>query len=629
MPISLILPDRSARELAPPLRGDAIAALFGGEIRESPLAIKMDGIVHDLATEIDEDGELEFVTSDSPEALRLIRDSAGHVLARAVQSLFPETKIAIGLPIENGFFYDFLRAAPFTPQDLDAIETRMRDIVAERTPFSSQVLSAAEARSLFLGMDACFKAQLLEELPDDARVRVYDQEGWRDICFGAHVPNTGDIGLAFRLIRVAGAYWKGDTQEPLLQRIYGTAWRNEEELQAFLGALESAHLRDHRRIGRELDLYHSDAEAPGRIYWHPDGWKSFLALEGYLRSRLDAAGYLEVRTPQGEPAGRDPADTEDPALADITCRNHVHLFNREPVSYRQLPVRMAEFRPCARDVPSDRLHGIVRVRRFTLDAGHIFCTLEQFPVEVERFVRLTMDVYTSLDAGPFLAKLVSTEEGARSDADDIFRAALVAAGIPYDETRGEAGTGPRIEFHFQDARGREWRCGMLKVDAEADPQLGASYMGTDGFRQGPVILHRTLLGGIERFLALLIERHSGRLPKWLMPVQLVVATVTDECQALAEELAAACVAAGIRTGVDLRRETIDFKVRHHWARNIPILFVVGPREAANGTVAIRYLGSDQIHSASRGEAVAAAAAAVAAPSRFDAQDPIAALRILR
>lgn len=651
MPVRLTLPDSSLREFSAPVRGDEIASLLGGTFSLPVIAIKLDGIVQDLASEIDADATVEFVTRESPEALKIIRDCAAHVLARAVQSLFPETKIAIGLPIENGFFYDFLRETPFTSSDLAAIEARMRSIVNEGAPFSKRVLDAKSAKALFVGANDGLKVELLDELADDAEINVYTQQGWCDVCFGAHVPDTTHIGLAFRLIRIAGAFWKGDPKGPVLQRIYGTAWRNEGELDVFLAELKGAALRDHRLIGRDLDLYHLQSDAPGSVYWHPDGWLIHLALEKYLRRQLDAAGYLEVRTPphyavafagnSGDEdrrcglSARSDASNQRAAheltLKPDDCVGHVHLFKRNIVSYRQLPIKMAEFRPCTRDVPSDALHGIARTRRFTLDAAHIFCEPMQVAAEVEHFLQLLLDTYSSLDAGPFRATLVLADEerGKMREATYGFRAALANAGVTYEEACDREANGPRIEIHLRDAKGREWQCGMVRFDHELAGQLGAVYLDRDGHRCAPVLLHQTLLGGFERFMALLIERHAGRLPLWLMPVQVVVATITDDCQAYGERLAAACRDAGIRTTLDLRSETIGFKVRSHRAKNIPVLFAVGRREATTSTVAIRRMRSNKAENASLSDAVAAIAAEVAVPATLLFKGATAGYRILR
>ncbi|MCS6931976.1 MAG: threonine--tRNA ligase [Acetobacteraceae bacterium] len=614
---AITLPDGSVRSFDGPVTGTAIAASIGPGLAKAALAMEVDGRLADLSARIDRDARVRFITRRDPEALELIRHDCAHVLAEAVQALFPGTQVTIGPAIENGFYYDFARNEPFTPEDFPAIEAKMREIVARDSPFVREEWDREEAIRYFLERGERYKAQIIEDLPAGETISVYRQGEWLDLCRGPHMRSTGDVGTAFKLMKVAGAYWRGDHRNQMLSRIYGTAWRDGKELEAYLAMLEEAERRDHRRIGREMDLFHLQEEAVGSVFWHPKGWRLYRTVESYMRRRLDAADYAEVRTPQlvdrrlWEASGHWEkfrenmflATVEDEAekhrvlaLKPMNCPCHVQIFNERLRSYRELPLRMAEFGSCHRYEPSGALHGIMRVRAFTQDDAHIFCTEAQIAPETARFVELLSTIYRDFGFESFRVKF--SDRPARragtdavwDQAEEALKEACRIAGVDYVLNPGEgAFYGPKLEFVLRDAIGRDWQCGTLQVDFVLPERLGAEYVAEDGSRRRPVMLHRAILGSFERFLGILIEQHAGRFPFWLAPVQVVVATIVDDAAPFAREAAAAMARAGLRVEADLRNEKIDRKVKDHIGARVPVLAVIGRREAEQGAVVLRRL----------------------------------------
>ncbi len=613
----ITLPDGSVRRFEGAVTGTAIAASIGPGLAKAALAMKVDGKLTDLSRSIAADASVVFVTRRDPDALGLIRHDVAHVLAEAVQSLHPGTQVTIGPAIENGFYYDFARNEPFRPEDFPAIEARMREIVAARAPFVREEWDRHEAIAFFEARGERYKAELIRDLPASETITIYRQGDWLDLCRGPHMRDTGDVGTAFKLMKVAGAYWRGDHRNAMLTRIYGTAWRDRAELDAHLHQLEEAERRDHRRIGREMDLFHIQEEAVGSIFWHPKGWRLYRTLEDYMRRRQTAGGYEEVRTPQlvdrvlWERSGHwdsyrehmfiAQVEDEDKSLAlkPMNCPCHVQIFRHGLRSYRELPWRMAEFGACHRYEPSGALHGIMRVRGFTQDDAHIFCTEAQVPAETARFVALLRSVYEDLGFPDFRIKFADRPTS-RAGADDTWdraeaalREACALAGVEYELNPGEgAFYGPKLEFVLRDAIGRDWQCGTLQVDYVLPERLDAEYVGEDSARHRPVMLHRAILGSFERFLGILIEQYAGRFPLWLAPVQVVVASIVSDAGDYAEEVAAALRAAGLAARADTRNEKINAKVREHSLAHVPVLAVVGRREAEQRSVALRRLGSE-------------------------------------
>jgi threonyl-tRNA synthetase len=635
---AITLPDGSVRRFDAPVTGTDVAAAIGPGLARAALAMKLDGRLVDLATIIDHDAAVVFVTRKDPDALPLIRHDAAHVLAEAVQTLYPGTQVTIGPAIENGFYYDFARNEPFTPEDFPAIEAKMREIVARNAPFARQVWDRDAAIAFFEGRGERFKAELIRDLPESETITLYTQGEWIDLCRGPHMRRTGDVGSAFKLMKVAGAYWRGDHRNPMLSRIYGTAWRDAAELDAYLTMLEEAERRDHRRIGKEMDLFHLQEEAPGSVFWHPKGWRLYRTAEAYMRRRLDAAGYQEVRTPQlvdrslWEASGHWEkfrehmfiARVEDEdrilALKPMNCPCHVQIFRQGVRSYRELPLRMAEFGSCHRYEPSGALHGIMRVRAFTQDDAHIFCTEAQIAPETVQFVELLASIYRDFGFPEFRVKFsdrpaVRAGEDATWDrAEAALREACATAGVAYELNPGEgAFYGPKLEFVLRDAIGRDWQCGTLQVDFVMPERLDAEYVAEDGARHRPVMLHRAILGSFERFLGILIEQYAGRFPLWLAPVQAVVATIVSDADAYAGEVAGALRAAGLAVTVDPGREKINAKIREHSLAHVPVIVVVGRREAEARTVALRRLGAEAQEVLPLAEAVARLAAEATPP----------------
>ena len=625
---AITLPDGSVRQFDAPVTGTTVAEAIGPGLARAALAMKLDGKLADLSTLIGQDAHVVFVTRRDEDALELIRHDCAHVLAEAVQALYPGTQVTIGPSIENGFYYDFARDTPFTTEDFAAIEAKMREIIARGAPFVRQVMDRDEAIRFFMDKGEKYKAQLIQDLPRTEPISLYSQGGWVDLCRGPHLRTAADVGSAFKLMKAAGAYWRGDHRNAMLSRIYGTAWRDQKELDAHLHQLEEAERRDHRRIGKDMGLFHFQEEAAGSVFWHPKGWKLYRTAEDYMRRRLDAAGYQEVKTPQlvdrvlWERSGHwenyrhhmfiATVEDEDKTLAvkPMNCPCHVQIFRQGIRSYRELPLRMAEFGSCHRYEPSGALHGIMRVRAFTQDDAHIFCTEAQITPETVRFVELLGSVYRDFGFESFRVKLADRpEKRIGSDAvwdhaEKSLVDACVEAGVEYELNPGEgAFYGPKLEFVLRDAIGRDWQCGTLQVDFNTTERLDAEYVGEDGARHRPIMLHRAILGSFERFLGILIEQYAGRFPLWLAPVQVVVATIVSDADEYARDAVAALTRAGIVARADLTNQKINAKVREHSLAHVPVLAVVGRKEAENGTVALRRLGSQAQEIVSLAEAV--------------------------
>ena len=612
--VVVTLPDGSRRPFDVPPTGADVAASIGPGLAKAAIAVKVDGEVCDLARPIGRDAAVEIVTRRSDDALELIRHDAAHVMAEAVQELFPGTQVTIGPAIENGFYYDFARETPFSTEDLEVIERKMHEIVARDEPIVREVWDRQGAVGRFRERGEHYKAEIVEGLPDDETVTVYRQGEWHDLCRGPHLPSTGHVGKGFKLLKVAGAYWRGDSRNEMLQRIYGTAWRDEKELKAHLHQLEEAERRDHRRLGREMNLFHFQEEAPGSAFWHPRGWSLYLRLIEYMRRRQDAAGYVEISTPElmdrslWELSGHwetfrehmFTSETEDGrvfAVKPMNCPGGVQVFRQGMKSYRDLPLRVAEFGRVHRYEPSGALHGLMRVRAFTQDDAHIFCTPEQMEAECRTVIALIVDIYRDFGFEDVRIKFSDRPEK-RIGSDEVWdrlegalRGALDGMGVEYGVNPGEgAFYGPKIEFVLRDAIGRDWQCGTLQVDLNLPERLDAAYIGEDGERHRPVMLHRALFGSLERFLGILLEHYAGHLPFWLAPLQAVVATITGDADDYADEVAAAARKAGLQVELDRRNEKIGYKVREHSVRKVPVMLVVGRNEVEARTVAVRRLG---------------------------------------
>ncbi|HTH97781.1 MAG TPA: threonine--tRNA ligase [Stellaceae bacterium] len=642
--MTLTLPDGATRTYEAPVTGTQVAASIGAGLAKAALAIKVDGKLKDLSQPILDDAKIAIITPSSPEGLELLRHDAAHVMADAVKALYPDTQVTIGPSIENGFYYDFARDTPFTPDDLVAIEAKMREIVKADLPFVREEWDRDEAVKFFKSIGEDYKAEIIAAIPSNEPLSIYRQGEFLDLCRGPHAPSTGRIGQGFKLMKLAGAYWRGDSRNAMLQRIYGTAWATEKELQQYLFQLEEAEKRDHRRLGRELDLFHLQEEAAGQVFWHKKGWRLYRTIENYVRHRLDGTGYDEVKTPQlvdqslfkasghwdmyGDnmfKVALDHDETGKPqrlfGIKPMNCPCHVQIFKQGLKSYRDLPLRMAEFGSCHRNEASGALHGIMRVRAFTQDDAHIFCTEDQVTAESVAFCDLLRSVYKDFGFEEVSVKFSDRPEvRAGSDetwdrAESALRTAVEAAGLPYTMNPGEgAFYGPKLEFVLRDAIGRDWQCGTLQVDFVLPERLDASYIGEDGARHRPVMLHRAILGSLERFIGILIEQHAGKLPMWLAPVQGVIATITSDADAYAEEVRAAMAAAGLRVETDLRNEKINLKVREHSLAKVPVMLVVGRKEAENRTVALRRLGGQQQEIIALAEAINKLTIEAAVPS---------------
>ena len=614
---TVTLPDGSTRSYDAPVTPAAVAADIGPGLAKAAMLAVVDGVEWDLTREIGSDSSLALITAKDDAILATIRHDAAHVMAEAVLELYPETQVTIGPSIENGFYYDFHRETPFSEDDLAAIEARMHDIVDRDEEIIRNVWTRDEAVAFYKKNDEPFKIELVEAIPEGETVTFYKQGDFIDLCRGPHLPSTGRMGHAFKLMSVAGAYWRGDSNRPMLQRIYGTAWRTEKELNAYLHMLEEAEKRDHRKLGRQLNFFHLQEEATGSVFWHPNGWTIYREIETYMRRRLEEGGYAEVKTPQlvdralWEASGHwdkfrenmFTAEAEDDrtlALKPMNCPCHVQIFRQGIKSYRDLPLRMAEFGSCHRNEPSGALHGIMRVRAFTQDDAHIFCTEDQITSESVRFCELLQSIYADFGFEDVRVKFSDRPE-VRAGEDDVWdRAesaltdACEAAELETTLNPGEgAFYGPKLEFVLRDAIGRDWQCGTLQVDFVLPDRLDAEYVAEDGARHRPVMLHRAILGSLERWIGIIIEQYSGRMPPWLAPVQVVVASITDSANDYAEQVADAFRAAGMRVESDLRNEKISYKVREHSVMKVPYILAVGGREAEAGTVALRRLGSNE------------------------------------
>ncbi|MEE8657931.1 Threonine--tRNA ligase [Acetobacteraceae bacterium EV16G] len=626
---SITLPDGSSKEFDGAVTGTTLAAAIGPGLERAALFMVVNGQDMDMSAPITDDADVRFVTRKDDAALELIRHDAAHVMAQAVQDLYPGTQVTIGPAVKDGFYYDFFRDKPFTPEDFEAIEKRMREIVAANLPFEREVWPREKAIAFFEEKGEAFKAELIRDLPEDVPISIYRQGDWLDLCRGPHLRTTGDVGTAFKLMKVAGAYWRGDHRNPMLTRIYATAWRNQKELDAHLLQIEEAEKRDHRRIGREMDLFHIQEEAVGQIFWHIKGWRLYNVLQDYMRRIQTAHGYGEVRTPQlvdrslWEASGHwdkyrehmfiATVEDEDKTLAlkPMNCPCHVQIFRHGIRSYRELPLRMAEFGACHRYEPSGALHGIMRVRGFTQDDAHIFCTEAQIAAETARFMSMLSEVYRDLGFSDFRVKLSDRPEARAGDdaiwdrSEGALKEACALAGVAYDLNPGEgAFYGPKLEFVLTDAIGRDWQCGTLQVDFILPERLDASYIGEDGARHRPVMLHRAILGSFERFIGILIEQYAGKFPLWLAPVQVAVASIVSDAEPYAQNVAEALRKAGLQVELDIRNVKINAKVRDHSVARVPVILVVGRREAEQGQVAIRRLGATEQQTLPLAEAVA-------------------------
>ena len=627
-PVTITLPDGSRREFPAAVTGAELAAAIGPGLAKAAVAVKIDGRPRDLATLIDHDAAVAIITREMPEGTDILRHDAAHVMAEAVKELYPETQVTFGPATETGFYYDFARATPFTPDDLARIEERMRDIVRRDEPITREVWDRDKAVAFFDGLGERYKAEYIGEIPREEEISLYRQGNFVDLCVGPHLPSTGRLGQAFKLMNVAGAYWRGDPNNAQLQRVYGTAWPSQKDLDQYLFRLEEAERRDHRRLGRELDLFHLQEEAVGSVFWHPKGWKLFRIIEDYMRRRLDAAGYQEVKGPLlldrslWEASGHwenfrenmfiaESRDQRVLAVKPMNCPGHVLIFRNRLRSYRELPLRLAEFGSCHRNEPSGALHGIMRVRGFTQDDAHIFCTEAQVKDEAIAFCGLLLSIYRDFGFDDVAIKFADRPP-VRAGSDAIWdraekdlRDAVEAAGLSYTLNPGEgAFYGPKLEFVLRDALGRDWQCGTLQLDFNMPERLGATYVGEDGGRHTPVMLHRAILGSVERFIGILIEHYAGNFPLWLAPVQAVVASITEEASGYAEEVARELINAGLRAVADTGNEKISYKVREHSLAKVPLILAVGRREAEQRSVSLRRLGSPAQEALALGEAIA-------------------------
>jgi threonyl-tRNA synthetase len=642
MPV-ITLPDGSQKQFDRAITVAEVAASIGPGLAKAALAGKVDGVLVDTSAVIDHDAKLSIVTDKDPDGLEIIRHSTAHLLANAVQELYPEAQVTIGPVIEDGFYYDFAYKRPFSTEDLAAIEKRMAEISAKDLPVHRRVLPRDEAVAHFKKIGEHYKAEIIGAIPAGESISLYGQGDWEDLCRGPHVPSTGKL-KAFKLMKVAGAYWRGDSRNEMLQRIYGTAWANEKQLKEYLTRLDEAEKRDHRRIGKELDLFHLQEEAPGAVFWHPKGWALFQQLIAYMRERQAYAGYQEVNTPELmdrelwvksghiETFGENMYMTHTPdertfAIKPMNCPGHVQVFKQGLRSYRELPLRIAEFGKVHRYEPSGALHGLMRVRAFTQDDAHIFCTPDEITSEAVKVTELILSIYRDFGFDDVRIKF-SDRPPKRVGSDEIWdkaeaalRQAAVAAGIETTLNPGEgAFYGPKLEFVLRDAIGRDWQCGTLQVDFNLPGRLGASYIGEDGQRHTPVMLHRAMFGSLERFIGILLEHHAGRLPTWLAPVQAVVMGITDRQDKYCLEVAENLRNQELRVETDLRNEKVGFKIREHTIKRVPFLLVAGDREVEGRTLAVRTRGGKDLGSLGLAELTALLCDEVASRGRLVLED---------
>ena len=637
--ITLTFPDGATRQYLVGTSGLDVAKGISPSLAKRTVAMALDGALADLTDPITHDAKIEFVSREDPRALELIRHDAAHVLAEAVQSLWPGTQVTIGPVIENGFYYDFFRNQPFTPEDLPVIEKKMKEIVARDRPFTKEVWSREQAKKTFRDMGEAFKVELIDAIPADQQIKIYKQGDWFDLCRGPHMTSTGKVGNAFKLMKVAGAYWRGDSNNPMLTRIYGTAFAKQEELDAYLKQLEEAEKRDHRRLGREMDLFHFQEEAPGSVFWHPKGWTLFQQLEGYIRRRQLEFGFAEVNAPQlmdsslwvasGHMATfresmflTQPREDDERTfvIKPMNCPGHIQIFKNGLKSYRDLPFKLAEFGKVHRFEPSGALHGLMRVRAFTQDDAHVFITEDQIAEESLKINNQILSIYEDFGFSDVTIKFSDRPDKRIGDdavwdkAEAALMAALKASGRPWTLNKGEgAFYGPKLEYVLRDAIGRDWQCGTVQVDLNMPGRLGAFYIDEHSNKVTPVMLHRAMFGSLERFTGIMIEHYAGHLPLWLSPVQAIVATITDDANDYAREAVAAARKAGLRVASDLRNVKINYKVREHSLAKVPALLVVGKKEAAERTVSIRRLGQDKQEVMPLDQALAALAAEAVAP----------------
>ena len=618
--VAITLPDGSKREFDSAVTVADVAGSIGPGLAKAALAGKVDGKLVDTSYVIDQDASLEIVTDKHPDALEILRHSTAHLLAQATQRLFPETQVTIGPVVDNGFYYDFARKQAFTPEDLTKIEAEMAKIVKEDMPLSRSVMSRDEAVKFFLDKGEKYKAEIIESIPANEDLSLYSQGEFIDLCRGPHVPSTGKL-RAFKLMKVAGAYWRADAKNEMLQRVYGTAWLNDKELKAYLLQLEEAEKRDHRKLGKAMNLFHQQEEAPGMIFWHPKGWALWQVVEQYMRGVYKASGYQEVRAPQildvslWKKSGHwdnyqnnmffTESEKREYAIKPMNCPGHVQIYNAGLHSYRDLPIRYGEFGGCHRNEPSGALHGIMRVRAFTQDDGHIFCTEHQIESEVTDFHLQAMKVYSDFGFKDIALKIALRPEPRLGDdatwdkAENALRAALAKAGVQWEELPGEgAFYGPKIEYHMRDSIGRSWQVGTMQVDFMMPQRLGAEYVDEHSTKRHPVMLHRAIVGSMERFIGILIENFAGLFPLWLAPIQVVVANITDAQAGYVQEVEKALSNQGFRVQSDLRNEKIGYKIREHTLQKVPYLLVVGDREKENGQVAVRARSGEDLGSMS-------------------------------
>ncbi|MDH6229520.1 threonyl-tRNA synthetase [Mesorhizobium soli] len=637
--VSLTFPDGSVREYEAAMTGMGLAESISKSLAKKAVAYSIDGQVRDLSDPLGKSGKVEIIVRDDPRALELIRHDAAHVLAEAVQELWPGTQVTIGPVIDNGFYYDFARNEPFTTEDLPDIEKKMREIIARNKPFTKEVWSREKAKQVFRDKGEAYKVELIDAIPEDQDLKIYAQGEWFDLCRGPHMAATGQVGNAFKLMKVAGAYWRGDANNPMLTRIYGTAWAEQSQLDQYLHMLEEAEKRDHRRLGREMDLFHFQEEGPGVVFWHAKGWKMFQTLVSYMRRRLDEHGYQEVNAPQVldkslwetsghwgwyrdnmfkvTVAGDDTDDDRVFALKPMNCPGHVQIFKHGLKSYRDLPIKLAEFGNVHRYEPSGALHGLMRVRGFTQDDAHIFCTDEQMAAECLRINDLILSVYKDFGFEEITIKL-STRPDKRVGSDDLWDRAEAVMMKVLDQIQQRSNNiktgilpgegafyGPKFEYTLKDAIGREWQCGTTQVDFNLPERFGAFYIGADSEKKQPVMIHRAICGSMERFLGILTENFAGHFPLWFAPLQVVVATITSDADDYARKVVARLKAAGVSAEADLRNEKINYKVREHSLAKVPVILVCGKREAEEQTVNVRRLGSRDQQSMTLDEAIAA------------------------